>query len=138
MDQRSEQLIVDRITRGPARTTASSARRAPTDAGTSGVTWVIDPIDGTVNYLYEIPAYAVSVGGQVGVPRSWPAPWSTRSAVRSGPHCAAKAPGWTAGGSSWPSPRSWRWRWSATGFGYDAAPPGPAGRGLADRAAAGT
>ena len=30
-------------------------------AGTSGITWVIDPIDGTVNYLYGIPAYAVSV-----------------------------------------------------------------------------
>jgi myo-inositol-1(or 4)-monophosphatase len=27
----------------------------------SGVTWVVDPIDGTVNYLYDIPQYAVSV-----------------------------------------------------------------------------
>ena len=23
--------------------------------GTSGITWVLDPIDGTVNYLYGIP-----------------------------------------------------------------------------------
>ena len=30
-------------------------------AGGSGVTWVVDPIDGTVNYLYGQPAYAVSV-----------------------------------------------------------------------------
>src|SRR4051812_32253082 len=29
--------------------------------GTSGITWVVDPIDGTVNYLYGLPAYAVSV-----------------------------------------------------------------------------
>jgi myo-inositol-1(or 4)-monophosphatase len=29
--------------------------------GTSGVTWVVDPIDGTVNYLYGLSAYAVSV-----------------------------------------------------------------------------
>ena len=29
--------------------------------GTSGITWVVDPIDGTVNYLYGSPAYAVSV-----------------------------------------------------------------------------
>ena len=28
-------------------------------------TWVLDPIDGTVNFLYGIPAYAVSVGVQV-------------------------------------------------------------------------
>lgn len=34
-------------------------------AGTSGVTWVVDPIDGTVNYLYNIPAYAVSVAATV-------------------------------------------------------------------------
>ena len=34
--------------------------------GTSGITWVIDPIDGTVNYLYEIPAYCVSVAAVIG------------------------------------------------------------------------
>jgi myo-inositol-1(or 4)-monophosphatase len=27
----------------------------------SGITWVVDPIDGTVNFLYGIPMYAVSV-----------------------------------------------------------------------------
>ena len=31
-------------------------------SGTSGVRWVIDPIDGTVNYLYGIPQWAVSIG----------------------------------------------------------------------------
>ncbi|WP_273654809.1 inositol monophosphatase family protein [Cellulomonas fimi] len=36
--------------------------------GTSGVTWVVDPIDGTVNYLYGLPAYAVSVAAVVGPP----------------------------------------------------------------------
>lgn len=30
--------------------------------GTSGVRWVVDPIDGTVNYLYGIPQWAVSIG----------------------------------------------------------------------------
>jgi myo-inositol-1(or 4)-monophosphatase len=33
--------------------------------GTSAVTWVIDPIDGTVNYLYDIPAFAVSIAATV-------------------------------------------------------------------------
>lgn len=33
-------------------------------AGTSGVRWVVDPIDGTVNYLYGLPAYAVSVAAE--------------------------------------------------------------------------
>ena len=30
-----------------------------------GVRWVLDPIDGTVNFLYGIPAYAISVAVQV-------------------------------------------------------------------------
>lgn len=33
--------------------------------GSSGVRWVVDPIDGTVNYLYGIPQYAVSIGAEV-------------------------------------------------------------------------
>jgi myo-inositol-1(or 4)-monophosphatase len=43
--------------------------------GTSGLTWVLDPIDGTVNYLYGIPAYAVSVAVVSGghVPEEWTA-----------------------------------------------------------------
>lgn len=42
-------------------------------AGRSGLTWVIDPIDGTVNYLYGIPAFAVSVAVVDGPPspESW-------------------------------------------------------------------
>jgi myo-inositol-1(or 4)-monophosphatase len=34
------------------------------EAGGSGVRWVIDPIDGTVNYLYGLPAWAVSIGAE--------------------------------------------------------------------------
>jgi myo-inositol-1(or 4)-monophosphatase len=30
-----------------------------------GVRWVVDPIDGTVNFLYGIPAFAVSVAAQI-------------------------------------------------------------------------
>ncbi|QZY27846.1 inositol monophosphatase family protein [Nocardioides coralli] len=33
--------------------------------GTSPVRWVVDPIDGTVNYLYGIPEYAVSMAAEV-------------------------------------------------------------------------
>jgi myo-inositol-1(or 4)-monophosphatase len=32
--------------------------------GNSGVRWIVDPIDGTVNYLYGIPAYAVSIAAE--------------------------------------------------------------------------
>jgi myo-inositol-1(or 4)-monophosphatase len=30
-------------------------------AGTSGVRWIVDPLDGTVNFLFAIPQWAVSV-----------------------------------------------------------------------------
>ncbi|CDO30294.1 inositol monophosphatase family protein [Mycolicibacterium porcinum] len=32
--------------------------------GRPGLSWVLDPIDGTVNFVYGIPAYAVSVAAQ--------------------------------------------------------------------------
>jgi myo-inositol-1(or 4)-monophosphatase len=34
-------------------------------AGASGVRWIVDPIDGTVNFLYDIPQYAVSLAAEV-------------------------------------------------------------------------
>ncbi len=29
--------------------------------GTSGIDWIVDPIDGTVNFLYGVPAWAISI-----------------------------------------------------------------------------
>lgn len=33
-------------------------------ASTSGITWVIDPLDGTVNYLYDLPGWNVSIAAK--------------------------------------------------------------------------
>jgi myo-inositol-1(or 4)-monophosphatase len=38
------------------------------EKGTSGLTWVVDPIDGTVNYLYGIPHYGISIAVVEGEP----------------------------------------------------------------------
>jgi myo-inositol-1(or 4)-monophosphatase len=35
------------------------------EPGTTGVRWIVDPIDGTVNFLYGLPQYAVSVAAEV-------------------------------------------------------------------------
>jgi myo-inositol-1(or 4)-monophosphatase len=35
------------------------------EPGTSGVRWIVDPIDGTVNFLYGIPQYAVSIAAEL-------------------------------------------------------------------------
>lgn len=65
MDQAAERLLVERITAARPDDGFLGEEGASAE-GTSGVTWVIDPIDGTVNYLYSIPSYAVSVGVRVG------------------------------------------------------------------------
>ena len=38
------------------------------ERGTSYITWVVDPIDGTVNYAYGFPNYAVSIAAVRGEP----------------------------------------------------------------------
>ena len=35
------------------------------EPGASGVRWIVDPIDGTVNFLYGIPQYAVSIAAEL-------------------------------------------------------------------------
>ena len=57
-------------------------------AGSSGVRWIVDPIDGTVNFLYNRPEYAVSIAAEVDG-RSWPASCSTSPPVTSTPLLAA-------------------------------------------------
>lgn len=67
MDQRSQDLLLTRL--GQLRPQDGFAgEESGGRTGTSGITWVVDPIDGTVNYLYEIPAYAVSVAAVIGDP----------------------------------------------------------------------
>ncbi|MFG2226401.1 inositol monophosphatase family protein [Streptomyces sp. NPDC048644] len=63
MDLASEKLITEFL-----------AERRPHDGflgeegasveGSSGVRWVIDPVDGTVNYLYGLPSWAVSIAAE--------------------------------------------------------------------------
>jgi myo-inositol-1(or 4)-monophosphatase len=73
MDQRSEALLRSHLL-GARPDDAILGEEDGASEGTTGITWVIDPIDGTVNYLYEIPAYCVSVAaviGDAGTPGQW-------------------------------------------------------------------
>lgn len=73
MDQRSQDHLLARLdTLRPMDAVMGEEKGGR--AGTSGITWVVDPIDGTVNYLYDLPAYAVSVAAVVGDP-SVPGAW---------------------------------------------------------------
>lgn len=67
MDQRSQDHLIARL-REARPDDSVLGEESGGAVGASGITWVIDPIDGTVNYLYGIPAYAVSVAAVVGDP----------------------------------------------------------------------
>jgi myo-inositol-1(or 4)-monophosphatase len=73
MDTRAEELIRGLLL-AERPTDAFLGEEGNDHRGTSGITWVVDPIDGTVNYLYDIPAYAVSVAAVAGDPKT-PGEW---------------------------------------------------------------
>jgi myo-inositol-1(or 4)-monophosphatase len=64
MDRASERHIVAGI-RAARPHDAIVGEEGTEEAGTSGVRWVIDPLDGTTNYLYALPAFAVSIAVEV-------------------------------------------------------------------------
>lgn len=68
MDRRSEDLAVELIRQARPHD-GFFGEEGTHEAGTSGITWIVDPIDGTVNYLYSLPAYAVSVAAVEGDPQ---------------------------------------------------------------------
>jgi myo-inositol-1(or 4)-monophosphatase len=63
-DRASEQLLVEGI-RAARPGDGVLGEEGADDAGTTGVRWVVDPVDGTVNYLYGLPQWAVSIGVEV-------------------------------------------------------------------------
>jgi myo-inositol-1(or 4)-monophosphatase len=81
MDRRSEALITGRIrevrpgdtvlgeeggqTAGEVLPAGNGAADRDGPAGSSRVRWVVDPLDGTVNYLYGLPDWAVSIAAEV-------------------------------------------------------------------------
>lgn len=64
VDRASEALIVRLITeKRPGD--GILGEEGTSRPGSTGVRWIVDPLDGTVNYLYGIGAYAVSIGVEV-------------------------------------------------------------------------
>jgi myo-inositol-1(or 4)-monophosphatase len=64
VDTATERLITDRLL-GARPDDGLLGEEGADRAGTSGVRWVVDPIDGTVNFLYGLRGYAVSIAAQV-------------------------------------------------------------------------
>ncbi|WP_209560246.1 inositol monophosphatase family protein [Frigoribacterium sp. PvP032] len=95
------------------------------DDSTTGLTWVVDPIDGTVNFLYGIPQWAVSVALVEGGPD--PLTWTALAACVVNP-LSGEVFTASRGGGAWlgearlvPSaPASVAESLFATGFSYEA------------------
>ncbi len=69
VDTETERLLRDRLAAlrpgDPILGEEGGGPADPVDTPAGAVTWVLDPIDGTVNFVYGIPAYAVSVAAQI-------------------------------------------------------------------------
>ncbi|MGI8868886.1 MAG: inositol monophosphatase family protein [Mycobacteriales bacterium] len=64
-DRASERLIVDALAKARPDD-AILGEEGTSRPGTSGIRWVVDPLDGTVNYLYGIDGWAVSIAAEDG------------------------------------------------------------------------
>lgn len=62
-DRAAEGLILERLTR-ERPDDGILAEEGGGRESTSGITWVVDPLDGTVNYLFRIPVWAVSIAAR--------------------------------------------------------------------------
>lgn len=63
MDRESEKLIVELLL-AARREDGIIGEEGSWRPSTSGITWVIDPVDGTVNYLYGLPGWSVSIAAK--------------------------------------------------------------------------
>lgn len=64
MDRATEDLIRERLLAARPHDAVLGEEGGGVE-GTSGVRWIVDPIDGTVNYLYGSPDWGVAIGAEI-------------------------------------------------------------------------
>jgi myo-inositol-1(or 4)-monophosphatase len=119
-DRAVERLIAERLLAARPDDVVLGEEFGGAAADPDRVRWVVDPIDGTVNFVYGLPHYAVSIAAEVG-----------GEAVAGMVRNAATGEEWWAarGGGAWRDGRRLTGSTAtelsqalvATGFGYDAA-----------------
>lgn len=84
VDREAERVIVEGIM-GARPSDAILGEEGASRAGDSGVRWIIDPLDGTTNFVYGYPEFAVSIGIEVnGLPAVGVVRHSTRGHLFTG------------------------------------------------------
>jgi myo-inositol-1(or 4)-monophosphatase len=61
-DRRAETLITETLMRDVPGSTVVGEELSPGSAPSGDVVWLVDPLDGTTNFLHGYPQYAVSIG----------------------------------------------------------------------------
>jgi myo-inositol-1(or 4)-monophosphatase len=64
-DRQAEALIRRELTRDVPGSTVVGEELSPKTARTGALVWIVDPLDGTTNFLHGYPQYAVSIGAVV-------------------------------------------------------------------------
>ena len=64
VDRTAESLIADALLKAVPGSIVMGEELSPT-AGKADVVWIVDPLDGTTNFLHGYPQYAVSIGATV-------------------------------------------------------------------------
>jgi myo-inositol-1(or 4)-monophosphatase len=62
-DRASEAFIVSRLRQARPSDSVHS-EEGTSHEGTSGISWVADPLDGTTNFFFKVPAYSVSLAAR--------------------------------------------------------------------------
>jgi myo-inositol-1(or 4)-monophosphatase len=62
VDRGAEAISVDILLRRVPGSTVVGEELSPKAAMAGAIVWVVDPLDGTTNYLHGYPQYAVSIG----------------------------------------------------------------------------
>jgi myo-inositol-1(or 4)-monophosphatase len=62
---RSAEVHIGRVLTERRPQDAQLGEEGTSRPGTTGVRWVVDPLDGTTNYLFGVPAYGVSVAAEI-------------------------------------------------------------------------
>jgi myo-inositol-1(or 4)-monophosphatase len=65
VDREAERVILDELARLRPGDRVVAEESGESSGGDAGVTWYVDPLDGTVNYTYALAPYAVSVAAVV-------------------------------------------------------------------------
>ncbi len=66
VDREAERLVTETLLSGAPESVIQGEELSPDQDQSADLLWIVDPLDGTTNYLHGYPAYAVSIAAMTG------------------------------------------------------------------------